>query len=505
MLKGGKNMAAKLLKMTNISKSFGANKVLDGIEIEVEKGEVVALLGENGAGKSTLIKILGGIYHADTGSVYIDGVEKQIQNAADASREGIRIIHQEIVLVPERTIASNVFLGREIKKHGMIDYPAMREETQKVLNDLKIPLDADTYIRDLPLGMQQLVEIVKAVSADAKIVVMDEPTSSLSHGETETLFDIIERLTAKGVGIIYIFHRLDELFRITNRILVIRDGISVGNVETKIAIREELVNMMVGRELTSYYTRNEHKLGGIALEVKNLCNQEQGIENLNFHVRYGEVVGFAGLVGAKRTETMKTIFGVLKKSSGEILLEGKPLEIKTPKDAIKNGIIYASEDRKGEGLVLMNDIEFNMGLANLDEYVKFGHVDKKSWDYMIREYVKKFSIKITSAKQTVGDLSGGNQQKVVLSKWLACGPKVIILDEPTRGIDVGSKSEIYEIIDELAGKGCAVIIVSSELPEIINMCNRCYVMCEGHLTGELQESEFSQEALMTMATNREQA
>lgn len=498
-------MAAKLLKMTNISKSFGSNKVLDGIEIEVDRGEVVALLGENGAGKSTLIKILGGIYHADTGSVYIDGVEKNIQTAADAGKEGIRIIHQEIVLVPDRTIAANVFLGREIKKHGLIDYKSMKEETQKVLDELKIPLDADDYVRDLTLGMQQLVEIVKAVSAEAKIVVMDEPTSSLSQAETETLFSIIERLKAKGVGIIYISHRLDELFRITDRILVIRDGISVGNVETKTAVREKLVNMMVGRELTSYYTKSNRKIGEVALEVKNLCNSEQGIQNVNFQVRYGEVVGFAGLVGAKRTETMKTIFGVMKKTSGEIYLEGKPLSIKSPRDAINNGIIYASEDRKKEGLVLINDIEFNMGLANLGEYVKFGRVNKKAWEKMIENYVEKFSIKITSAHQMAGDLSGGNQQKVVLSKWLACDPKVIILDEPTRGIDVGSKAEIYEIIDELAGRGCAVIIVSSELPEIINMCNRCYIMCEGRMTGELHENEFSQEAIMTMATNREQA
>ena len=497
-------MAAKLLKMTNISKSFGSNKVLDGIEIEVDRGEVVALLGENGAGKSTLIKILGGIYHADTGSVYIDGEEKNIQSAADAGKEGIRIIHQEIVLVPDRTVAANVFLGREIKKNGLVDYKSMHDETQRILEDLNIPLNADTYIRDLPLGMQQLVEITKAVSADAKIVVMDEPTSSLSQAETETLFQIIERLTAKGVGIIYISHRLDELFRITDRILVIRDGISVGNVETKHAVREELVNMMVGRELTSYYTRNVHRVGDVALEVKGLCNEEQGIHDLNFHVRYGEVIGFAGLVGAKRTETMKTIFGAYRKSAGEILLEGKPVSIKCPKDAIRNGLIYASEDRKKEGLVLMNDIAFNMGLANLGEYVKFLKIDHRSWSDMVAEFVKKFSIKITSAKQIAGDLSGGNQQKVVLSKWLACNPKVIILDEPTRGIDVGSKSEIYEIIDELAGKGCAVIIVSSELPEIINMCNRCYVMCEGHLTGELKESEFSQEAIMTMATNRVQ-
>lgn len=494
-------MASKLLRMTNISKSFGTNKVLDGIEVEVDRGEVVALLGENGAGKSTLIKILGGIYHADAGSIYIDGEEKKVQSASDAGKEGIRIIHQEIVLVPDRTIAANVFLGRELKNHGLIDYNLMCAETQKILDDLGIPLNAKQYVRELPLGMQQLVEIVKAVSTDAKIVVMDEPTSSLSHGETETLFDIIERLKKKKVGIIYISHRLDELFRITDRILVIRDGISVGNVKTKTAVREKLVNMMVGRELTSYYTRNQRIFGDVALEVKNLSNKNQGIDNVEFYVRYGEVVGFAGLVGAKRTETMKTIFGIYPKDSGEIFCDHKLVSIKKPKDAIKNGIIYASEDRKKEGLVLINDIEFNMGLANLGKYIKFLHVDKKSWSDMIQEYVEKFSIKITSKKQRVEDLSGGNQQKIVLSKWLACKPRVIILDEPTRGIDVGSKSEIYEIIDELARNGCAVVIVSSELPEIINMCNRCYAMCEGKITGEINEKEFSQEIIMTMATN----
>ena len=495
-------MHNKLLKMTNISKSFGSNKVLDGIEIEVGTGEVVALLGENGAGKSTLIKILGGIYHADGGEIFINGEKKCISNAAEASKNGIRIIHQEIVLVPDRTIATNIFMGREYQKNGFIDYKKMCQETQSIIDEFNLPLNADNLVRDLSLGMQQIVEILKAISADAKIVVMDEPTSSLSQSETETLFAIIKQLTSKGVGVIYISHRLDELFKISDRIVVIRDGISIGDIETSKAIRDELVNMMVGRELKSYYTKNKHQLGEIALEVKDFCNEKEGIRNLNFHVRYGEVIGFAGLVGAKRTETMKTIFGILKMTSGDILLDGIPVQINQPKDAIKKGIVYISEDRKSEGLVLINDIEFNMGLANLSKYVKFLHIDRKSWNDMIELYRKKFSIKITSKKQTVGDLSGGNQQKVVLSKWLALNPKVIILDEPTRGIDVGSKSEIYEIIDELADKGCAIIIVSSELSEIINICNRCYVLCEGKLTGELNENDFSQESIMTMATNR---
>lgn len=497
-------MATKLLKMTNISKSFGSNKVLDGIEVELDAGEVVALLGENGAGKSTLIKILGGIYRADNGETYINGEQKHIHSAADAGKNGIRIIHQEIVLVPDRTIAANIFLGREYKKNGFIDAKRMSKEAQEIIDEFNLPLKAEGLVRELSLGMQQIVEILKAVSAEAKIVVMDEPTSSLSQAETETLFKIIKQLTNKGVGIIYISHRLEELFEITNRIIVIRDGHSIGNVETAKANREELVNMMVGRELTSYYTRNKHKIGNIALEVKNLCNEDENIRNVNFNVRYGEVIGFAGLVGAKRTETMKTIFGTSKITSGEIYLDGKQLNIKKPKDAIKHGIVYASEDRKSEGLVLINDIEFNMGLANLNEYVKFLRIDKKSWAQMVNDYREKFSIKITSPKQKAGDLSGGNQQKVVLSKWLALNPKVIILDEPTRGIDVGSKSEIYEIIDELAAKGVAIIIVSSELPEIINMCNRCYIMCEGKITGEQDETEFSQKNIMTMATDREE-
>lgn len=493
----------KLLQMQNITKAFASNIVLTGVNLSVGEGEVVAILGENGAGKSTLIKILGGIYKADSGEIRINGEVKNIHSAAVAGANGIRIIHQEIILVPARTIAANVFMGRELRdKFGLVDAKRMEEETQKVIDDLHLNLRADQLVEELSIGMQQLVEIIKAVSAEARIVVMDEPTSSLSQGEVETLFDIIRLLKEKGVGIIYISHRLEELFAITDRIVVLRDGKMIGDIPTPEADKDELIKMMVGRELSSYYTRNKHEIKGTSLEVKGL-EHDKYFRDINFHARYGEIVGFAGLVGARRTELMKTIFGAYQKAGGDIYLDGKKLEIKRPQDAIDNGIVYVSEDRRDEGLILKNDVKFNMGLVCLSDFIRGVGVKHGAWDKMVEDYRKKFSIKITSSRQLTGNLSGGNQQKVVLSKWLAKKPKVIILDEPTRGIDVGSKAEIYAIIDELAAEGVSIIMVSSELPEIINMCNRCYVMCEGRITGELAEEEFSQESMMTFATSRE--
>ena len=494
---------AKLLEMTGITKAFASNVVLNGVNLSVDSGEVVAILGENGAGKSTLIKILGGIYKADAGEIRIDGEAKTIPTARVAADYGIQIIHQEIILVPDRTIAANVFLGRELRNSlGMVYARKMEEETQKVIDDLHIDLKADQMVRDLTMGMQQLVEIIKVISADARIVVMDEPTSSLSQGEVEILFGIIRLLKQKGVGIIYISHRLEELFEITDRIVVLRDGAMVGDVRTPDANRDDLIRMMVGRELSSFYTRNKHEIKGTSLEVKDLSHSKF-FKKASFHARYGEIVGFAGLVGAGRTELMKTIFGAYQKTGGEIFLDGQKVEIHNPEDAIRKGIAYVSEDRRGEGLILKNDVKFNMGLVCLKDFVGGIHVRNGKWDEMVEDYRKKFSIKITSPKQLTGNLSGGNQQKVVLSKWLAEKPKVIILDEPTRGIDVGAKAEIYAIIDELAAKGASIIIVSSELPEIINMCNRCYVMCEGRITGELDEREFDQEAMMHLMTTME--
>ena len=489
-----------LLKMEGICKAFGSNQVLTGIDLEVQEGEVVALLGENGAGKSTLIKILGGIHKADAGKIYINGEEKNIPSVAEAAQNGIQIIHQEIVLVPYRTISENVFLGREPKtKLGFVDYQRMRRETQKLIDDFGLNLKADTLVENLSIGMQQLVEIIKAISANAKIVVMDEPTSSLSESEVQTLFSIIRQMKERKVGIVYISHRLEELFQITDYVLVMRDGKAVGNIATKEAKKEELINLMVGRELKNYYTLTDNEIHGVSLEVKGL-SQESYFKDIHFHARYGEIVGFAGLVGACRTELMKTIFGVIPKQSGEVYLDGKRLNIKRPADAIAAGVVYVSENRREEGLILSNDVKFNMGITCLKDFIKFIGVDQTAWNAMVEDYRNKLSIKFTSPSQPAGQLSGGNQQKIVLSKWLALKPKVIILDEPTRGIDVGSKAEIYSIINKLAANGTSIIMVSSELPEVINMSNRVYVMHEGKITGELKQNEFSQERIMEYAT-----
>lgn len=373
-----------LLQMNGISKAFGANKVLIDINLDLKEGEILSLLGENGAGKSTLIKILGGIYTADKGDISINGEKKEITSSAFAQANGVRIIHQEIVLVPHRSIAANIFLGREPRTvFGTLDYKRMIAEAGSIMEEFGILLNPDRMVCELSLGQQQQVEIVKAVSANAKIVVMDEPTSSLSDSETKILFCIIAKLKAKGVGIIYISHRLDELFEISDRIMVLRDGKMISTVPIAQAKRETLINMMVGRVLEQYYVRTQNEIRGKAMEVQHLENKKL-FHDINFHLNYGEIIGFSGLVGAGRTEVMKAIFGGLHYDSGQILLEGKEIKIKTPRDAMNAGIAYVPEDRRGEGLVLLNDITFNMGLANIRNLVKGVHVKKCSGKKLYR-------------------------------------------------------------------------------------------------------------------------
>lgn len=491
-----------LLKMQNICKSFPGVKVLDQVNLDLKEGEVHALLGENGAGKSTLIKILGGIYTADSGSIFLQGKEVKVNSVMDAQKNEIRIIHQEIVLVPFRTITENMFLGRELKsKAGFLDKKQMYEETDKIIREFGLNLSPDTLIQDLSIGMQQLVEIMKAVSTEARIIVMDEPTSSLSDHEVALLFKTIGLLKEKGAGIIYISHKISELYEIADRVTVLRDGHTIQTCRISEVSSEQLINMMVGRELTKYYIKTDNLIGGVSLEVKKLCCGRK-IKDVSFYARYGEIVGFSGLVGAGRTEVMKGIFGILRTDSGSICLDGKQIDIRRPRDAICAGIAYIPEDRKNEGLILINSVAFNMTLAALKEIIKGIRVNKKKRAEMVKHYVDAFSIKVTSGEQLVGNLSGGNQQKVVLGKWLANKPKVIILDEPTRGIDVGSKSEIYRIVNQLAGEGVSIILVSSELPEVINMCDRVYIMSEGHIRGEISRSEFSQEKIMDYAAGR---
>lgn len=493
-------MGDTLLQMVGISKSFGSNRVLENVNLKLKKGEVLSLLGENGAGKSTLMKILGGIYSSDGGEIYIDGEKKNMKSAAISQECGVRIIHQEIILVPHRTIAANIYLGREPKTSlGLIDYKRMVADAKKVMDEYDIDLNPNQHISKLSIGQQQQVEIVKAISANAKIVVMDEPTSSLTEKETLILFKIIRKLKKNGVGIIYISHRIEELFEICDHVMVLRDGVAVDTLKISETNKDQLVSLMVGRKLEKYYVRTQHELQGEALKVRNLSHKKF-FRNINFDVNYGEIIGFSGLMGAGRSEVMKTIFGVLERTSGSVFLEGKELQINCPTDAMQVGIAYVPENRKTEGLVLMNNVKFNIGIANLGKLIKGIHVDHKTWNTIVDEYISSLHIKVSSPQQITGRLSGGNQQKVVLGKWLSRNPKVIILDEPTRGIDVGSKAEIYEIINELAGRGVAVILVSSDLPEIINMCDRVYVMAEGRITGELTSAEVTQETIMHFST-----
>jgi len=493
-------MGHAVLEMTGIKKSFSGIYALNGIDFSLERGEVHALLGENGAGKSTLIKVLGGIHQTDCGSIRIDGREVRVRNVAEARENGIGIIHQEIVLVPYLTVAQNLFLGREIIKHGVVDMAETNRRAEEMISSLGVHIQTDTMVEDLTIAQQQMVEIVKAVSFDGRIIVMDEPTSSLSNEEVEQLFEIIARLKEKKVSIIYISHRMEELFRISDRVTIIRDGTYVGTRETSKTTANELVAMMVGRDLESFYARDFNDLSGAdtALEVKNLTS-EGTFENISFHVRKGEILGFAGLVGAGRSEIMECIFGARPYQSGEIILNGKTVSFKNPMQAIQAGIALVPEDRKKQGLVLGNSVAFNLTLASLRFYMNGIAISEKKRKAVIDSYFEKLRIKAASSKIEAGSLSGGNQQKVVLGKWLATKPDVLILDEPTRGVDVNAKFELYSVINELAKNGIAIIMVSSELPEIINMCDNVCVIREGKLTGVLAKDDLSQEEIMKYA------
>lgn len=489
-----------VLEMKNIDKRFANVYALQGVNLQLKRGEVHALLGENGAGKSTLIKVLGGIYKADSGEIWVHGQSVSISSVKAAQAHGINIVHQEIVLVPHISVAENIFLGREpVTKAGLKDRKKMYEKAEELVKELGLDIDVKQEVYYLTIAQQQLVEIIKAVSFNSKIIVMDEPTSSLAEREVEYLFEVINKLKKQGVSIIYISHKLNELFAITDKITVMRDGKYVDTKDTKDTSMDELIRLMVGRDLTEYYSRGEHKIGETAFEVKGL-SQKGKFEDVSFHIKKGEIVGFSGLVGAGRSEIMQAVFGVTAPDAGDIYMNGTNVKFKNVQDAINHGIALIPEDRKKEGLILKNTVGYNITLTVQDQYKKFVHVDRKKRDDIIQKYIKSFSIKTPSAEQLVNNLSGGNQQKIVLAKWLATNPKLLILDEPTRGVDVGAKAEIYTIIDQLAKEGMAVILISSELTEIINMCDRIYVVAQGQITGELQRSDFNQEKIMYHAT-----
>ncbi|WP_313579606.1 sugar ABC transporter ATP-binding protein [Lacrimispora sp.] len=493
-----------VFEMKDITKAFGRNVVLDGVSISIKPGEVRALMGENGAGKSTLMKILGGIFSADSGTIYMDGKEASIKTVDDARKYGVSFIHQEITNIPEMTIAENIFLGREPKNHlKLVDYRKMKHEAQKALDALGLDLDAGMLIRGLSVAQQQMIEIARAVNEGAKILILDEPTASLSKSETDNLFAQIDRLRKAGVAMIYISHRMEETFKVCDSVTVLRDGKFIGTRDTKETTENELISMMVGREFNNMYG-NKRVIGGdVIMEVKHLTTDK--VFDISFTLRKGEILGFSGLVGAGRTELALALFGIDSIQSGEIWLEGKKLTISKPGDAMNAGIALVPEERKEQGLFLSHSIATNLTFQVLSDFIHQLRVDKKKESNIVDEFKQKLSIKMASVEQTAGELSGGNQQKIVISKWLAAKPKVLILDEPTRGIDVGAKAEIYKLMHSLASEGVSIIMISSELPEIINNSSRVAIMREGHLAGILdqQETETTQETIMSFAVGGE--
>lgn len=489
---------AVLLEMKNIHKQFPGVYALKDISFQLKSGEVHALLGENGAGKSTLIKVLGGIYPADQGEIVINGQAVQINNVLDAQKNKIAIIHQELVLVPYMTVAENIFLGREPKKAGFVDKEKMNRESQILLDAYGMQFEADTPVRRLTIAQQQMVEIVKAISFHSKILVMDEPTSSISDREVSFLFETMRTLTAKGAGIIYISHKMSELEEICDRVTVMRDGSYVGTKEVKKTDKDHLIAMMVGRELNQYYTRDFQSPKEVILKCENISDGHI-VQGAGFELKKGEILGFAGLVGAGRSELMKCIFGLTKNYSGDIYLRGKKLYIQSPVQAMKLGIALVPEDRKFEGLYRVQSVRYNSTIEVLSQFMKGIFVDSKKEKEITQKYIDMMSTKTPSQEQRIENLSGGNQQKVIIGRWLATRPDILILDEPTRGVDVGAKAEIYSIMNELVKMGMSIIMVSSELPEIINMSDRIYVMADGRVKGCLEHEEVTQEKIMHLA------
>ncbi|MDO1509184.1 MULTISPECIES: sugar ABC transporter ATP-binding protein [unclassified Neisseria] len=485
-----------LVEMRQINKSFGPVQVLRGIDFDLHAGEVHALMGENGAGKSTLMKILTGIYQAEQGQVLIDGQPQAIKTPVDAQKLGIAIIHQELNLLPEMTVAENFFLGREIVKHGILQKQQMNQIVATHLSALQANFSPDTLIKNLSVGQQQLVEIARALSADAKVIIMDEPTAALTEPEIQRLFALVNQLAEKGVGLVYVSHRLEEIFQICHRITVLRDGISAGTKAVADTNFNEIVSMMVGRELNERFPERDSNIGEVKLQVSNLSDGLK-VHDVSFDVRAGEVLALAGLIGSGRTEIANLLFGLSHCTQGEIRINGEKVNIKTPRHAIHHKIAYVTEDRKAKGLILDMSVLENSTLAHLP--VRRGLIDRKQEENYIKQAIEKLKIKVANPEEAVRRLSGGNQQKVVLAKWLMEMPEILILDEPTRGVDVGGKAEIYRVINELSKKGVAIIMISSELPEVLGVSDRVAVMCEGHLTGILNTKQADQEKIMALA------
>lgn len=494
-----------ILEMNQVNKAFSGVPVLKGVTLKVQAGEVHALMGENGAGKSTMMKILMGIYHCDEGTLLLDGAPANISGPHDALAKGIAMIHQELSPVLDMEVAENVFTGREmlkpgLERFGIVDLPAMRRETERLFKEMAVNIDPSAPMRSLSVAQMQLVEIVKAISLSARIIIMDEPTSAITEREVDVLFEQVAKLKAQGVSIIYISHKMDEIFKIADHITVLRDGQLAGSDRAAQLDREKLIRMMVGREISEIFPKELVSPGRTLLEVRNLSYGKK-VRDVSFSLRAGEVLGIAGLIGAGRSELVETLFGIRKRSAGEVLLEGKPVEIRHPKHAVNAGIALITEDRKGTGLNLKGTVEENITLVHLDRLFPTGVISRAQEGSVAEAYIEKLRVKARTPKTAVSSLSGGNQQKVVLAKWLLSEPGIVILDEPTRGIDVGAKRDIYLLIGELAKAGKGVIVISSEMPEIMGISDRILVMCEGRMTGELDRSDFTQEAIMNYASS----
>ena len=486
------------LEMRNITKHFGGVKALTDVSLKVEPGEIHALIGENGAGKSTLMKILSGAYVRDSGQIFIDGKEVKISDPKESKDQGVAIIYQDFMLAPDLTVAENIYIDKLSAGKKFINWKELRNNAREQLERLGFgDIDPNTKCGSLSVAYQQVVEICKCLTRNAKILVFDEPTAVLTFSEIKKLFSVIKKLKEEGVSIIYISHRLEEIFELSQHISVLKDGTYVGTVKTKEFDKDRLVNMMIGREMTEMFPERHAKIGETILEVQNLCAGM--VQDVSFSVKAGEVLGFNGLVGAGRTETMRALFGADKKESGKVIYFGKEVDWKNPKQAIAEKFGLLPEDRKKQGLLLQQSIRMNTTLACLNKITKLGFINHKSEKEFVKETLASIQTKYNSTEDNANSLSGGNQQKIALAKWIAADCKCIVFDEPTRGVDVGAKTEIYKVINNLAENGVAVIIISSEMPEIIGMCDRVLVMRNGKISGEVRKEELTENALIKFA------
>ncbi len=491
-----------LIDIENISKSFPGVQALNKVSLDVKPGEVVGLMGENGAGKSTLIKILAGVYHKDSGRILFEGNEVNILSPSQSQHLGISVIFQELNLLPNLNIAENIFMGREKSSHGIfLNKKETIQEASKLMKEVGLECDPTIRVQDLSLSQRQMVEVAKALSLQSKLIIMDEPTSSLTNRETETLFDIIHKLNQNGVSIMFVSHKIAEVQQICDRVHILRDGNFIGTLEKKDVTEDKIIQMMVGRILEGIFEKGAAEISDTVLEVRNLSTQKL-LKDINFKIRRGEILGFAGLIGAGRTEVMRALFGIDKKTHGTILMEGREITINSPLDAITQGMGFVPEDRKSQGLILGMSVKRNITLPGLNLVSRRGFIQKALENRVADEYIDTLRVKTPHRDQTVANLSGGNQQKVVVAKWLAIHPKLLIVDEPTRGIDIGAKKEIHSLISTLAQKGVAIIMISSELPEILGMSDRIIVMNNGTIQGELSREQATQEKIMELAIMR---